>query len=70
MGIKVDVTFTDGRKETFRNVTEIHYNYTDIFGIKSQRILFESDILHSGVGYPISEIKEFETMPETKSVLI
>jgi hypothetical protein len=63
-GIKVSVTFKNGRKETFRNVTEIHYNYRT--ALDDKRIAFESDIHSTGNTYSISEIEEFETAPETE----
>ena len=68
LGCKVKIKFASEcpfkkKTETLRNVTEIHYNYSSIIG---KQIAFESDILKTGITYPIVWIKEFETELETK----
>lgn len=52
------------QRKTFRNITEIHYNYPRL-GHKS-RIVFESDIHGTGFTYSLNDIYEFEAVIETE----
>ena len=63
-GNKVIIIMCNGLKRCYRNVTEIHYNYTTIHNIRS--IAFESDIHGTGLNMFIHDIKEFETELETE----
>jgi hypothetical protein len=48
------------KRETFHNVTEVHYlyNYKDI--AYGGRVAFESDIQHRGITRPLSFIKKIK----------
>lgn len=63
-GFKVEVRFTNecvmlGQVETYRNVTEIHWNY------REGMVAFESDIHGTGITYDTKDIAEFEATVET-----
>jgi hypothetical protein len=62
LGCKVNVTFTNKDKVTYRNVTEIHYNYKSYISVN--KIAFESDIHCNGCTWSIDSIDEFETTLE------
>jgi uncharacterized protein Veg len=62
-GFAVLIKFKDGRKETLRNITEIHYNYPSALG---KKIAFESGIHCRGCSYSIEDVEEFETIMESK----
>jgi hypothetical protein len=64
LGCKVNVIFTNKDKTTYRNVTEIHYNYKSC--ISTNRIAFESDIHNTGRTWSIYLIDEFKTTLETE----
>ena len=68
LGCKVEVTFKDGEKETFRNITEIHFGYKSVLG--TRRIAIESDIHGSGATYDMDKIKEFEIELENREAKI
>ena len=48
--------------QTFRNVTEIHYNYPSV----ANSVAFESDIHRAGLTHLLSDIQEFEAEMETE----
>jgi len=68
-GIKVNIKFVENslyeKTEILRNITEIHYNYSNGLYDGDNRIAFESDIHSSGCTYSIKDILEFETSLET-----
>lgn len=67
-GVKVTCYIDIGGMEekiVYRNVTEIHYNYSRSALIgDSPKIAFESDIHGTGGTWMIDDILEFETIPE------
>jgi hypothetical protein len=65
-GMRVEVTFRHGTKETFRNVTEIHYGYKSPIKITMPQIAFESNIHGTGTTYYLDTITEFVVTPETE----
>ena len=67
LGMKVEVRFTgelfaeiENPSATYRNVTEIHYQY------REGMIAFESDIHGTGTTWKLMNIREFEATAETK----
>lgn len=64
LGFRVFIRFKDGTEDTFRNVTEIHYNFKP--AARKNRIAFESSIHATGSTYDISDIAEFEALRETE----
>lgn len=60
-GMKVTVTFNNGNTETYRNATEVHDNAP----LSGTILAIESDIHQTGKTFPVSDIKEFEVVPET-----
>lgn len=52
------------QRETFRNITEIHYNYPRLD--HKCRIALESDIHGTGFTYSLHDIYEFEAVIETE----
>ena len=69
LGCRVDIKFSESsqffqegcKDQTFRNVTEIHYNYPSPIG---KSIAFESDIHETGQTHIISDIQDFWTERE------
>ncbi len=49
--------------QTFRNVTEIHYNYPSVV---ANSVAFESDIHGTGQTHLLADIQEFKTELETE----
>ena len=65
-GCKVIVTKIDGSVATFRNVTEIHYNYRSVTKSKDVMLALESDVHNAGLTLFMDQISEFETQLETE----
>ena len=51
-------------KVEYRNVTEIHYNFTEGEHV-SKRVAFESDIHGTGITWDITAVQEFTFTLET-----
>ena len=65
-GMNVTIWFSSAcpykmKKETLRNVTEIHYRFDN-----GEKVAFESNIHATGRVHFIKHIKEFETELESK----
>ncbi len=54
-GFFVDVIYIDNKKQTFNNVTEVHYLYDSIL---DESVAFESDIHSTGCTRSINNIKQ------------
>lgn len=66
LGNKFTVVKKDGTCVVLRNVTEVHFNYTDGWNWHSNRVSFESDIHSTGITYPINDIVEFYSEIESE----
>jgi hypothetical protein len=74
LGIKVVarlVVHGVSKRQVFRNVTEVHYNYRREIGIDGLMVAFESDIHGTGATYDLEAnsslwLEEFHTEPETE----
>jgi len=68
-GMDVSVSFKKSSpygavKETYHNVTEVHFNYRSFS--EEKRVAFESDIHGTGITQPVSFIETFVVEPATK----
>ena len=67
LGFSVRTLFKNGDEITYRNVTEIHYNYSSIIEMYGTVwIAFESMIHGTGCTFKMEDITEFEAKTETE----